>query len=184
MHPAGRVALIRVVLTAVPIHHFIAVQCPKWVHKAINRIIRDFLWKGRREVKGGHCLVGWERVYRPPDLGGLGILNLETLGWALHMRWMWLRKTQPDRPWTELNIQVHPNVSAMFSASVIFVVGDGTATCFWTDRWLHGQSIQDLAPTLFGLGPKCAMNKRTIHEAMEELHPEEVYPSNHYLSFS
>jgi hypothetical protein len=82
---------------------------------------------------------------------------------------MWLRKTQPDRPWTELNIQVHPNVSAMFSASVIFVVGDGTATCFWTDRWLHGQSIQDLAPTLFGLGPKRAMNKRTIHEAMEEL---------------
>jgi hypothetical protein len=58
MHPIGRVALIRVVLTAVPIHHFIAVQCPKWVHKAINKINMAFLWKGRREVKGGHCLVG------------------------------------------------------------------------------------------------------------------------------
>jgi hypothetical protein len=39
MHPAGRAALIKVVLTAVPIHHFITVQCPKWVHKAINKII-------------------------------------------------------------------------------------------------------------------------------------------------
>jgi hypothetical protein len=58
MHPIGRVALIRVVLTAVPIHHFITVQCPKWVHKAINKINMAFLWKGRREVKGGHCLVG------------------------------------------------------------------------------------------------------------------------------
>jgi hypothetical protein len=137
MHPTGRVALIRVVLTAVPIHHFIVVQCPKWVHKAINKIINAFLWKGHREVKGGHCLVGWERVCRPLDLGGLRILNLETLSWALHMRWLWLRKTQPDRPWTELNIQVHPNVSAMFSSSVISVVGDGTATYFWTGRWLH-----------------------------------------------
>jgi hypothetical protein len=59
MHPAGRVALIRAVLTAVPIHHFIAVQCPKWVHKAIDKIIRAFLWKGHKDVKGGHCLVGW-----------------------------------------------------------------------------------------------------------------------------
>jgi hypothetical protein len=33
LHPAGRVALIRAVLTSVPIHHFIAVKCPKWVHK-------------------------------------------------------------------------------------------------------------------------------------------------------
>jgi hypothetical protein len=59
MHPAGRVALIQAVLTAVPIHHFIAVQCPKWVHKAIDKIIRAFLWKGHKDVKGGHCLVGW-----------------------------------------------------------------------------------------------------------------------------
>jgi hypothetical protein len=106
--------------------------------QAINKIIKAFLWKGRREVKGGHCLVGWERVCQPPDLGGLGILNLETLSCVLHMRWLWLRKTQPDRPWTELNIQVHPNVSAMFSSLVISVVGDETTTYFWTDRWLHG----------------------------------------------
>jgi hypothetical protein len=58
MHPAGRAALIKVILTAVPIHHFIEVQCPKWVHKAINKIIRGFLWKGRKDVKGGHCIVG------------------------------------------------------------------------------------------------------------------------------
>jgi hypothetical protein len=43
MHPASRVALIWVVLTAVPIHHFIVMQYPKWVHKAINKIIRAFL---------------------------------------------------------------------------------------------------------------------------------------------
>jgi hypothetical protein len=83
MHPVGQVALIRVVHTAAPIHHFIAVNCPKWVHETVNKIIRAFLWKGRKEVQGGHCLVGWQRICRPRDLGGLGILNLEVLGWAL-----------------------------------------------------------------------------------------------------
>lgn len=80
MHPAGRVALAKSVLTAIPIHHLIVLQCPKWVYKAINKIIRGFVWKGRREVQGGHCLVGWTRVCRPSDLGGLGIHNLEILG--------------------------------------------------------------------------------------------------------
>jgi hypothetical protein len=50
LHPAGRVALIKAVLTAVSIHHFIAVKCPKWVHKAINKIIRAFLCKGWKDV--------------------------------------------------------------------------------------------------------------------------------------
>jgi hypothetical protein len=43
-------------------------------------------------------------VCRPLSLGGLGIHNLEVLGWALNLSWLWLKKTQPDRPWTEFNI--------------------------------------------------------------------------------
>jgi hypothetical protein len=53
MHPAGRVALIRAVQTAVPIHHFIVVQCSKWVHKAINKIIRAFYGNGARTSRVG-----------------------------------------------------------------------------------------------------------------------------------
>jgi hypothetical protein len=49
-------------------------------------------------------------------------MNLEVLSWALQTRWLWLRKTQPDRPWTGMDIQVHPNVTALFSVSVISMV--------------------------------------------------------------
>jgi hypothetical protein len=167
MHPASRVALIWVVLTVVPIHHFIVVQCPKWVLKAINKIIRAFLEKGHKDVKGGHCLVGWQHVCLPIDLGGLGILNLEVLSLMLQTRWLWLRKTQPDQPWMSMDIHVHPNVTALFSVSVISMVGDGKSTCFWTDRWLHGHNIADLAPTLFALVPKSLAKKQTIQEALE-----------------
>lgn len=87
LQPASRTILVKLVLTAVPVHHLIALRCPKWVIKAIDKI-RRFLWKGHKDIKGGHCLVRWERVCRSPDLGGLGIHNLEILGWALNMRWL------------------------------------------------------------------------------------------------
>jgi hypothetical protein len=164
MHLAGLTTLIRAVLMAVPIHHFIAVQCPKWVLKAISKIIRAFLWKGRKDVKGGHCLVGWQWVCCPPNLGGLGILILEMWSWALQMRWLWLKKTQPEWPWMNMDIQVHSNVKALFSISVTSLVGDGRSTYFWMDWWLHGQNIEEIAPTLFASVPNLIASKRTVHE--------------------
>lgn len=148
LHPAGRLTLVKAVLSAVPVHQLIALDCPKWVLKAIEKIMRGFLWKGRKEAKGGHCLVSWSRVCRPLDLGGLGIKNLEILNWALQMRWLWKKKTEPDGPWAGMNIQVHPNVRVMFAVSVVAVVGDGSRTYFWSDKWLHGHSLKDLVPAL------------------------------------
>jgi hypothetical protein len=135
---AGRLTLVKAVLTAIPIYHLLVLQCPKWVIKAIDKIRRGFLWKGRKDIKGGHCVVGWTRVCRPLNVGGLGIHDLEILGWALNVRWLWLRKTQAERPWTEFDIKVHPNAEALFQASVHSSVGDGATTLFWTDRWIQG----------------------------------------------
>ena len=88
-------------------------------------------------------------------LGGLSVPNLEVMGWSLNMRWLWLKKTQPERLWTFLDVQVHSNAAALFAASVQSVVGSRTDTKFWTDRWLHGKRIVDWAPSLFA-----AVNRR------------------------
>jgi hypothetical protein len=37
---------------------------------------------------------------------------------------------------------------------------------FWTDRWLHGRCIADIAPHLFALIPKRQANKRTVLEGL------------------
>jgi hypothetical protein len=46
--------------------------------------------------KGGHCLVAWDRVSWLIEMGGLDILNLKMLGWALRKHWIWLKKTEPN----------------------------------------------------------------------------------------
>jgi hypothetical protein len=45
IHPAGRAALIKSVLTAIPIYHLIAGQCPKWVFRAIGKNQIGFVWR-------------------------------------------------------------------------------------------------------------------------------------------
>jgi len=35
--------------------------------------------RGRKEAKGGHCLVAWTKVCLPKELGGLGISDLGNL---------------------------------------------------------------------------------------------------------
>ena len=47
--------------------------------KTIDKIRRGFLWRGRRDAKGGHC--------RWPSLRLLGYQNLETLGFPICRSW-------------------------------------------------------------------------------------------------
>jgi hypothetical protein len=74
---------------------------------------------------GDHCLLSWGRVCRPLELGGLGISSLQKMCWALHMRWIWLQKTDPGRPWANLPIQVPYKARSFFSVDLILEVGNG-----------------------------------------------------------
>ena len=53
---------------------------------------KEFLVERKERGKCGCFLVAWEKVMRPLDLGGLGIHNLEIMGLALQMRWLWIEK--------------------------------------------------------------------------------------------
>jgi hypothetical protein len=46
------------------------------------------------------------------------------------MRWLWLPKTEPDRPWAQLPIQVSEQAKAFFAVAVSSEVGDGAHTLF------------------------------------------------------
>ncbi|GJN16466.1 hypothetical protein PR202_gb03457 [Eleusine coracana subsp. coracana] len=62
-------------MSPMPNHVLMALKVPKWFIKAVDKIRRRFrFWCGRGNANGGCCLVAWEKVQRPLDLGGLGII--------------------------------------------------------------------------------------------------------------
>jgi hypothetical protein len=164
---AGRKVHVQFVLTSMIIYIAMALDFPQWAHKVIDKIRRSYLWRGHKEAKGGHCLVAWESVCRPIEYGGLGISNLKNLGWALRARWLWLQKTEPHRPWSALGIQVPDQVRVFFSMAISTDVGNGESTLFWTDRWLQGRKIADLAPLLFAAIPQARRKRRTVQQALQ-----------------
>jgi hypothetical protein len=50
LNRAGRAAMVRFVLSAVPIYQLIAINVPKWFIRAIDKIRRDFFGQGRRKL--------------------------------------------------------------------------------------------------------------------------------------
>jgi hypothetical protein len=65
-----------------------------------------------------------------------------------------------------LQIKVEPEVQALFDASITVHVGNGEKTMFWMDKWLDGQSIADLAPSLVPLVAKRIMRSRAVCQAL------------------
>jgi hypothetical protein len=59
---AGMIAMVRFVLSAIPVYLLIAMKIPKWVINSIDKIRRGFIWRGRKEVNGGNCFVSWDIV--------------------------------------------------------------------------------------------------------------------------
>jgi hypothetical protein len=100
-----------------------AIKAIPWAIKAIDRLRRGFFVERKKEAKGGHCIVAWTKVCLPKQLGGLAISNLQSLGWALRMRWLWLKKTDPTRLWTNFHVPVHKCVQAFFSVAVVSEIG-------------------------------------------------------------
>ena len=168
MTKAGRVVQVQFVLTAMLIYLLMATDLPAWAFKAIDKIRRGFVWRGRKEAKGGHCLIAWPKVCRAKELGGLGISDLKSLSCSLRVRWPWLMKTEPNKPWASLSLQVSKEVEDLLAMAVCSEVGNGANTLFWRDKWLDGRSIKDLVPGLFALVPKRKSNRRTVLEALTD----------------
>jgi hypothetical protein len=71
MTRAGRTVPVQHVLTSMTVYLAMAVDIPQWGLDAIDKIRRGFLWRGRKEARGGHCLVAWGKVCCPWSLEGL-----------------------------------------------------------------------------------------------------------------
>jgi hypothetical protein len=142
MSKPGRLAMVKAVLSAIPIHQLLAYAPPKKTLKMIEKIKRGFLWAGRAAANGGHCHVNWKRVCRPISYGGLGVQDIERAGLALRLRWLWLSCTDDSRAWSGLDLQFLADEHALFFASTTMCNGNGQRALYWEDRWINGRAIK------------------------------------------
>jgi hypothetical protein len=95
------------------------------------------------------------------------VKDLRLQGLALRVRWMWLRRTDPERPWHGLPSLNDPAVAEVFQSLARFSVGDGRLILFWRDRWISGFTAEELAPEVFAKVPSRRKNTRVVAEALE-----------------
>jgi hypothetical protein len=151
---------VQFVLTSKLVYLAMAVDFPQWAHKAVNKIRRGYLWRGRTNAKGGHCLVAplgagrpWNFQPHNPRLGPKGPMALATKNTAA------AAMVKPSYP----NTGTGQN---LFLGGYGIRCGNGAHTFFWTDRWLHGKSIVELAPRLHTGILKRKAKSRTVQEAL------------------
>jgi hypothetical protein len=53
----GRLALVKSVLAAIPLHQLVVLGVNVRALKKVEKILRGFLLVGRKEAHGGHCHV-------------------------------------------------------------------------------------------------------------------------------
>ncbi|KAJ1286483.1 hypothetical protein BS78_03G355400 [Paspalum vaginatum] len=163
LNRAGRLTLITSVLSFMPTYHLTIFPLSKWARNQIDKVRRSYLWKGKDNANGGHCLDNWPTVSRPKDLGGLGVLDLEKFGRALKLRWLWQEWTYDSKPWGGLQVPRNTYDRLLFQASTYVTVGNGAKAKFWRDAWLDGEAPYNLAPHLF------ALVKRKNRSMLQEL---------------
>lgn len=71
-----------------------------------------------------------------------------------------------SKAWAGLNINVPPKARALFNVALESAVGDGESTFFWSDRWLDGKTVAELAPSLIKVVSKRAVKGRTVAQGL------------------
>ncbi|WVZ71862.1 hypothetical protein U9M48_020394 [Paspalum notatum var. saurae] len=127
----GRLVLVKSTLSAIPVHVSIASCLSSWAVGAIDKLRRAFLWSGTAASVPGRCKVAWVRVCRPVQFGGLGITDLQLLGLALRVRWLWLQRTDHSKIWANLPQCFDNSVRGLFRAGTEVIIGDGNLALFW-----------------------------------------------------
>lgn len=165
MNKVGRLSLVNMVLSSIPTYHLTVFAMKKWAIKRIDKIRRNFFWKGTDEVSAGDCLVSWKKVKRPKKIGGLGVLDLERFGRALRLWWLWYEWKDPDRPWVGTVIPCDAVDRQLFRASTVVQVGNGRNARFCQSPWLQGQAPMDIAPNFYRLAWR---KNRTVREDLQD----------------
>lgn len=154
----GRLELVQIVLSSVPVYYMICFKIPKWVLSRIDRARRRFLWGKSYSQDRGISLCNWEIACLPKKWGGLGISDLYLRNASLLLRWWWKGYNERQSMWTLMitkiswqgNFAEGPalwskqgsffwgdliSIKHLFTLSTCWIIGDGRIISYWYDAW-------------------------------------------------
>ncbi|CAN1341569.1 Putative ribonuclease H protein At1g65750 [Linum perenne] len=166
----GHIALLKSVLSGMPVYYLSILKAPVEIIKKIERIQNRFLWAGSSDRDKIHW-VKWEIVKTPKSLGGLGVHDLKIMNSALLAKWAWRYATERSAWWRNLIVakcEVGPSEwmptwnlgRAGFSfwrwliqLSPLLWKGEGGGGgggvyAFWFDVWIRGVRLIDMFPRI------------------------------------
>ena len=97
---AGRVCLLKSVISAVPLYYLSLFKAPESVYKSIINTQRRFLWDWGKDNKPIFW-ISWKNICKPREEGGLGIRDIRKFNIAFLVKWKWRCISNEKGRWKE-----------------------------------------------------------------------------------
>ena len=162
----GRSVLVKSVMSSIPNYVMQAASLPAHLCEKLDKINQDFLWGSTSEKRRLH-LVGWSKIIRPKEEGGLGIQAARAKNLALLAKLKWRMYQEKESLWAKVILRKYclverrrardldklpasPNWRAIkagfqiFADGICWGVGNGERVKLWIDSWIKGSSLREL----------------------------------------
>jgi len=174
---AGRICLIKSVITVIPLYYLSLFKVPESVYRRIINIQRRLLWGWGKE-KRPVAWVSWKNICKPKEEGGLGIRDIRKFNAAFLAKWRWRCISEEKGRWKECldskydleyNVTRTPlklqswwwrdvrkvcgeeGTNGWFQKEVGWSIGRGDKARFWEDVWVGNANLKSLFPRLYSI---------------------------------
>ncbi|KAL0004773.1 hypothetical protein SO802_012334 [Lithocarpus litseifolius] len=126
---AGRVVLIQAISAAIPAYVKQCTHIPNKILEGIDRVNRNFLWGSSKSSKKIHW-VGWQKVTKSKEEGGLGLQTTKGRNTALLAKLNWRLHVEEEAIW-----KGRKKGRATFNEGSMWIVGRDSKVSFWWENW-------------------------------------------------
>lgn len=170
LYKAGKIIMLKAVLTAVPSYSMSCFQLPVSLYKRIQSIMTRFWWNGI-DGKKKLCWISWTNLSLPQAEGGLGFCDIQAFNQALLAKFAWRIMTEPSCLLARILtgkychkgafLRIEPAASCshgwrsvMYGRDLLVqnlgkVIGNGLTTKIWQDNWISPtEQLRPFRPVL------------------------------------
>ncbi|GFY83371.1 hypothetical protein Acr_03g0001450 [Actinidia rufa] len=118
----GKGTLIKSILSNMPTYFLSLFTIPKSIASRLEKLIRDFLWKGSENTTGIN-LVAWKEICLPKKGGRLGIRDLVLFNKVLLGKWIWRLALGENKLWSRVIKRKYGTVRGAWRSKDVVHVG-------------------------------------------------------------